>query len=63
MAQNHALSYVSCFSGSKIVKALEKRVRTLVLCLSELQIFPEKINNMLSLNSLGFIDVNQTLVI
>ena len=36
------------------------RMRKLVLDLSLAQILPEKINKMLSLNSLGFIDVLST---
>ena len=38
------------------------RMRKLVLGLSVLQIFPEKINEMLSLNTLGCIDVNRTVL-
>ena len=42
------------------MKALEMRMRKLVLGLSVAQILPEKMNKMLSPNYLGFIDVNQT---
>ena len=42
------------------LKALEMRMRKLVLDLSLAQILPEKINKMLSLNYLGFIDVLST---
>ena len=42
------------------VKALEMRMRKLVLGLTVAEILPAKINKMLSLNNLGFIDVNQT---
>ena len=44
------------------VKALEMRLQKFLLSLSVGQIFPEKINKMLSLNKLGFIDVNLTVI-
>ena len=65
MAQNHVLSNVSCCVGrsenlTHSSEALEMRMRKLVLDLSLAQILPEKINKMLSLNNLGFIDVLST---
>ena len=42
------------------VKALEMRMRKLVLGLSLAQVLPKKINKILTPNSLGFIDVNRT---
>ena len=42
------------------LKALEMRMWKLVLDLSLAQILPEKINKMLSLNNLGFIDLLST---
>ena len=42
------------------MKALEMRMQKLVLDLSLAQVLPEKINKILTPNSLGFIDVNQT---
>ena len=42
------------------MKALEMRMRKLVLGLSLAQILPEKINKIHSSNNLGFIDVNRT---
>ena len=39
------------------MKPLEMMMRKLVLALSVAQIFPKKINKMLSLNNLGFINV------
>ena len=51
--------------GVKIwyVKALEMRMRKLVLDFSLAQILPEKINKMLSPNNFVFIDVNQTVAL
>ena len=42
------------------LKALEMRMRKLVLDLSLAQILPEEINKMLSLNNPGFIDLLST---
>ena len=44
------------------MKALEIRMRKLVLSLSVAQIIPKKINKTLSPNKLGFIDVNRTVL-
>ena len=44
------------------MKALEMRIHKLVLGLSLAQILPEKINKILTPNSLGFIDVNRTVL-
>ena len=44
------------------LKALEMRMRKLVLNLSLAQILPEKINKMISPNIIGFIDVNRTVI-
>ena len=44
------------------LKALEMRMRKLVLNLSLAQILLEKINKMISLNNLGFIDVLSTVL-
>ena len=44
------------------LKALEMRMRKLVLDLSLAQILSEEINKMLSLNNLGFIDVLSTVI-
>ena len=64
MAQNHNLSNCQLLSLSECkfahLKALEMRMRKLLLDLSVAQILPEKINKIFLPKELGFIDVLST---
>ena len=56
MAQNHVLSYVSCWVGrsKNLIGSCESS------CNGDAQVLPEKINKNLTPKSHGFIDVNRT---